>query len=405
VDVFKPAGAQARVVRSPSTPAALRQRLVQLDLAALEEARSAGGAVARLELFPRTAATFRRKAVQAAFGGGYVWTSHEAVDGGTATLVNDGGRVTGHVQVGGRTYRIEPVTGTLHRILELDMTRLRSEGEPLTPSEPAGPQQAESAPSASPDTRLDTRAATTQIDLLVAFTDKAAAASTDIRADINLAVSLANQANENSGVNSRFRLRGTVRVRGYDEESVDYTTTLCNLSGLSSCGASSATGRNAFAGVRRRRDVIGADLVALIRFGGASCGQGWLIEAPSVVTSQFGYSQVSLDCIANHSFAHELGHNMGLQHDRYVTSAGDLDGDHNFGFVRVGQAVRDIMAYNNQCADAGTFCERRNLFSDPAKLVKRRPFGVPARKPAAADAARRLNQNRSAIAAYRATAP
>jgi hypothetical protein len=60
--------------------------------------------------------------------------------------------------------------------------------------------------------------------------------------------------------------------------------------------------------LRTKRNSVGADLVALVREGGAYCGQGWIVEAPSPSSAAYGYTQLSRGCISGHVLAHELGH-------------------------------------------------------------------------------------------------
>jgi hypothetical protein len=408
LELLSPAGAEARILRPSRTLGSVRERAVRIDAGLLKRAMARRGGVdlIRLELFPRVSATFRRTAWDRAYGGGHVWTG-ETSDGGEASLVVDGGRVTGQVQLGARVYRIEQAAGELHRVIEIDAARLPEGAAPMVApgSQRAGP------PPPSDHGALDLRRAPTAIEVLVAYTEAANAAPGKIKDDINLAVALANNAYRNSGVGIRLRLRAMSLVRGYDETAFDYKVTLCNLSGIDSpafgCGAATDAGMLAFAGVRGKRDLVGADLVVLLRADDPFiCGVAWLAEAPSAGTSHLGFSVTSLGCInPNFSFTHEIGHNMGLNHDRFVVSS--PDSDLNYGFVNVAKRVRSIMAYNNECAaaDPSVFCTRRNRFSDPNATIAQQPFGVVPSSPDAAFNARRLNQNRAGIAAYRASVP
>jgi hypothetical protein len=412
VQLFGPATAGNTAVSAALTSVrgAVRQRVLAVSPTALEQAIAPRGidnaenrlsraadrnARIALALFPDAAATFRKRALEKAYGGGYVWIGSEQ-GGGTATLVVDGNQVTAQVEIAGRIFRIEPVSGTLHRVIEINPASLPPDAPHVRPQGVQGTNSASSAPPVASGPTPNTI-----VDLLVAYTTRANNAPSNIGSDINLAVSLANQAYANSGIFIRLNLRATLPVMGYDETRFDYTATLYNLTNQAG-GGSTTAGRTAFAPTRARRDQVGADLVSLIREGGSFCGQAWVIAAPSAATSAYGYSQVSRGCIPGFTLAHELGHNMGLNHDRYVEPAAPAS-KYNFGYVQVAQRIRDIMSYPNRCTAARVVCVLKNLFSNPRKIVSGVPFGIVAGKPGAADASRRLNETRTAIASYRRT--
>jgi hypothetical protein len=374
--------------------ASLRQAIAASALPGGRRTQGAAAPVAQIQLvlFPDVRANFRRRDLQAAYGGGAIWSGESA--SGDATLVAHHGQVTGHVTIGGRIFHIEPIAGRLHRVREIDAGMLPADAPhavapDLTHGRAAAPPIAEGP------------LPVTRVDLLVGYTARANNAPGDILADINLAVTLTNRAYLNSGVPIRLNLRGTMLVAGYDEARVAYTTTLYHLTNVSG-GGSTAAGRALFAPLRARRDLIGADLVALIREGGEYCGQAWVVESPSPAYSGYGYSQTSRGCIAGYTLAHELGHNMGLLHDRYVEPTAPSS-KYNFGFVHVAKRVRDIMSYPNRCTVARVFCAVKNMFSNPRRRIAGVPFGVFSGRYGAADAARRLVETRLAIASYRST--
>ena len=160
--------------------------------------------------------------------------------------------------------------------------------------------------------------------------------------------------------------------------------------------------------VHALRDRVGADLVHLI-VDEDQANVGGIAYLPGA----FG---LTIHTGGGGIFAHELGHNMGLWHDRYRVhhhESGVLShpayGYVNQRALEAGAAAanrwRTIMAYNTQCDDADRFCQRLLRFSNPREDHEGDPLGVAFGEGAgvtgAADAATVLNATGPAVAAWR----
>ena len=136
------------------------------------------------------------------------------------------------------------------------------------------------------------------------------------------------------------------------------------------------------------RALYGADLVALITASPTNtCGLGNLNTNPTNYNSNSAYSVSISGCVvSNYSLAHEMGHNMGLNHDWYVNTNNNPC-SHQHGYVnRTGitngstgpgaKKWRTIMAYNDECSTNGFNCTRRNLWSNPNVNYNADPTGI-----------------------------
>ncbi|QZO01518.1 zinc-dependent metalloprotease [Chenggangzhangella methanolivorans] len=377
MDLLAPIAPHQAIADARPVPGATREALVSLDPNALSS-----GKPVRIRLFPGAEATFAPSGTEPAVGGGTVWTGTSGAD--AATLVLADGGVVGVVRLGTKTFRIEQVKGAAHKVAEISGAKLPPEG-PLTPAPGGVGAKPAKKSGIEPQAKGDVK-----ITLLMAYTDRAAAASSNIVSDINLAVSLANEAYKAGGVGIKLKLVGTTRVSGYDELTGGFAQVLYDVTNDTA----------PFQPVNQLRNQLKADLVAVIQEGTQYCGIAWYIDEPSASTAGYGYSTTARGCITGYTVTHELGHNMGLRHDRYVSEPAP-DTEYNFGYSNLAKQKRSIMAYSNECTDAGLYCERVNSFSDPDKKVAGKKFGIKQGKPGAADNARRLNETRKGIAAYR----
>jgi hypothetical protein len=360
-----------------------------LSSAAREKQAEALDGRVDMTLFPGVATSFTRDTVEAAEDGGWVWVGKGKAGGAdNAVLVIDGTRITGVVQVGDKNYRITPRGGRLHEITEEALDRLPKDLHPHTPRV---------RENATPDPRADRRGdvddpkATTVIDVLVVYTRKARTASANIANEVRLAVAMANTAHRNSGTNIRLRLVATRALpTTYDEDARSYNQNLNDM-----------TNGTALAIVRRWRDRYGADLVAMIRQGGLYCGIAWAPTPPTAAHHIFGYSVTSRgSCISGNTFAHELGHNKGLLHDRFVQASAP-NSVYHFGYVDTIGRFRTIMSYSNKCTAAGVSCTRIPNYASPLRSHNGRPTGIAKGRAGAADAARKLRENAATVAAWR----
>ena len=240
------------------------------------------------------------------------------------------------------------------------------------------------------------------IDVAVVYTPAArvaAGGAAAIAAVIDLMVAEANQAYAASGVNHRLALVEMSEV-AYAETG----TSFLDLVRL----ADPADGH--MDEVHALRDRVGADLVHLI------------VDQDKADTRGIAYLPGAFS-LSVHSgggvvFAHELGHNMGLWHDRYQYQVHHQEGraaHPAYGYVNpraleAGSARSSdwvtTMAYGTQCAEAGFFCASLLRFSNPRQSYNGDPLGVPygtgeTGVSGPADAVAVLNATGPAVAAWR----
>jgi hypothetical protein len=126
--------------------------------------------------------------------------------------------------------------------------------------------------------------------------------------------------------------------------------------------------------VHEARDAYSADLVALIvQAAGANCGVAYLMDPIRAEFQTSAFSVTLRSCaIGNLTFPHELGHNIGLRHDRFV-DGNNTPFTYSHGFVNDDSlnippgtpGLRTTLAYNNQCTSQGGTCLRLPYFSSP----------------------------------------
>jgi hypothetical protein len=346
-----------------------RSRWVALDVNTLPDPRTrpqlAREPGLTLELFPDVF-------IDAAFvrfdpnRNGVTWVGHlEGSPMYPVTLAYGGGVLTGTIIAPQGMFQIRPGseavrlanpqrTGAAHEITEVDQSAHLREADPLIP---------EITPDALAAARDDVMADTADvIDVMVVYTPAAqqhaggAAAMANL---INLSMSETNTSYSNSDITHRIRLVHTALVE--HTEVGNFSTNLTNLR----TGAAAGLG-----GVLALRNQYGADLVTMLVHPSApnACGIAYVMTSLTTAFEPFGYSVTDTSCLSpNFTFAHELGHNMGAQHDWYVSSA-TLPFTYAHGFVNTDEGFRwrTIMSYNDRCTVQGFNCSRLLSWANPA---------------------------------------
>ena len=312
-----------------------------------------------------------------------------------ALFVGDG-TVSGDVSIGADRYRVVPVTGGAHAVVEIN-TRGMSEGERDAPIPPGLAPRGERSLRDEPLCDVAGAGDRGTIDILILYTPRAAA-----RQDMTLlAAESMDQLNRAAAMGPGDRFGVTFRLVGLEQvryrEGADLSVDLDNLSGVDP---------NILQPVTALRDRYAADLVHLVVEGqgdDGSCGIGWLVQPPdAATTAATGFSVSDHRCsVANMSFAHEIGHNLGMNHDRHVVRNADPNAI-NFGYVSVENQRRTLMAYGNACYEQGVDCPRVLTFSTPDKAVAGdRSWGVALDSANPAYNREILCRNAPEVAAYR----
>ena len=237
--------------------------------------------------------------------------------------------------------------------------------------------------------------AMSSIDILVVYTPAArriAGGTAEIKAIIDLMIAETNQAYLDSGVNQHVVLVA--------REKVEYTESGDTLRDF---GRLISPSDGYMDEVHAIRDRAGADLVHFIVGSADVFGTAVNGEPFALTWAKAGSA----------TFAHELGHNMGLDHDRYVDRGAFFPYSHGYvnqkAFVDgAPESARwtTIMAYPDQCSDEGFSCKGIMRFSNPNQSYLGDPLGVPGNERTLAvngpaDAVRALNLTRHSVAAFR----
>lgn len=257
----------------------------------------------------------------------------------------------------------------------------------------AAPELPAAVASAAWTARPAKATAGTQIDTLflytAAFAQRYPGTARDTR--IHHLVALANQVFANSAVDLALRVVG-IEATGYREDSSNAVA----LDAMRVALEGSVAPAPGLGELRTRREGLGADLVTLVRPHDIetrdSCGIAYLFGRGAnhgVNVLSDGHSSWSI--CSDETYAHEVGHNLGAEHQAGASSS-------NAGY---GRAHVVLGQYHTVMGSFGTGNPNRGLrllrFSNPQQLCGGSPCGIAG----TADNARRLRANLGEVAGYR----
>jgi len=296
-------------------------------------------------------------------GSGLIWLGHvEGVEDSSVTLAIHGRAVQALVQLpSGERFELTHAGHGVHRILELDPAAFPPEEEPEAVEGATGLAEPEPIePAAAAD-------GSAIVDVMVLYTPAArdAAGGHDaIEARIQLAISVANQAYENSLVPIRHRLVHSELVN-YAETTTDAFNQALNQI--------TDGGDGVMDGIHALRDAHGADVVSLLIDDLDYCGLAWVVDPSQEQASNWAFNVNLWYCVGTtRTLHHEIGHNQGLQHD--IDNAGSPGVfPYSYGLQVDGQ-FHTVMAYDSRSGCSAP-CPSINYFSNPLVQYQGTPTG------------------------------
>ena len=331
-----------------------------------------------------------------------VWRGVVETTGAPATLMWwPGGRMTGTVEHQGRIYSIRHMGGQMHAVVEMDEGKMPPEHAAMTPrmrrddpnlrddplvrqgdasmlKHPVVASMQQPGTKASAGGVQDGRSNEIVIDVIVAYTKKAASNYTDVKRElVDLSIEEANESFRRSGI-GQVKLR---LVHAYQTDYVEEGTHFDHVWRFAD------KGDGYMDEVHPLRDKYKADVGVLIVDDPQGCGLATRVFAEA----DEAFAVVHHECAATtYSLAHEIGHLIGARHDLKLDNI-MTPFPYGHGFVN-GTKWRDIMSYKESCGG----CPRLPVWSSPLVKVKGEPAGTPE-----LDNARVIAEHAARVAAFR----
>lgn len=360
----------------------------------------------KLRIFGREMAVHRHR--QFAENHGRTWQGK--IDGESTSdvsLTTHDGAVQGVVRRGSQLYEISGREGGGTQVVEIDQELLPGDTHPEyqldignNESQSWGPGLSKSMATSSSGQVLDLMVAYTQASCQ-RYDDPERGGNADGRCDeieakvIN-AVQSANQAFQNSGFGTQFQSLelNLVQIKPVDYiENGHINEALLHLTHVG--GPYSAMDH-----IHEWRDSAGADLVSLVTEDSDACGTGWSFNG----SDQYGFSVVNSACLSSYSLAHEIGHNLGNQHNRENAGSGAAF-NYSYGYrycATDGSGFRTIMSYD--CAGKDNInqgIQRIPYFSNPDVYFNGRSTGVESSAANPANNAMTMSKTGAMVANFR----
>lgn len=347
------------------------------------QANPAAGAASELTLSLPDGSKFNAKRFTsyATTSGATVWVGkHSTAALGSAesaaeetVLVLRNGKVTGTMRHEGKLYQIRTSPDGSHGVAEIDASQYPPDHNEAEYKKQVmqSPAPVRSASMISP-MLLETPV----IRVLVNYTPKAKASTSDIAGLIDLAIAETNQGYVNAGVNARVELAYSAPVT-YTESGDNGTDRSRYV----------ATDDRVMDEIHTQRSTYAADVGVLLTEGNTDgCGIAAIYAQPSSA-----FAVVMASCATgNYSFGHELGHLYGARHNP-ESDPTSTPYAYGHGYMAPSKTWRTIMSY-----PCPSNCPRLNWWSNPDKLRD----GVPMGTTSISNNARVLNERAAALAAF-----
>jgi hypothetical protein len=289
-----------------------------------------------LNLFEDVSLTAIKNRLERRSEDSYTWFGRIEGDGYSHVILTvENGGMAGSIMFERATYQIRDLGDGVHAIYEIDQSAFPEDAPPIIPQGEMKDISDDTPPTAMSDDG-------SLIDVMVVYTQNAASYLSNIASEIQLAIDLTNQTYENSTINQRVRLVHSAQVTY--TESGDSLTDVERLQDPSD---------GYIDDVHPMRDTYGADIVSLwvANTGVNICGRGHIMSDRwrSNAFEEWAFNMIRIDDEVNcsiYTFTHEMGHNMGAHHDRYVCDEDDKGAyDYSYGYVSIPAEFRTIMAY------------------------------------------------------------